>query len=80
MSERVPVLPCWYCEGLDPEGQPYDAQVHTGWYCDACRERRALLADRDRWREMCRELVEAWDTAEWMDAMQKARAMLEEKP
>lgn len=42
MPHPKPVLPCWYCEGKDGDGEAYDPLVHHGWHCEACDERRGL--------------------------------------
>lgn len=44
LPHDAPVLPCWYCEGKDGDGQPYDPAVHHGWRCEACDERRRTQA------------------------------------
>lgn len=50
----APLLPCWYCNGISGDGEPFNPAVHKGWGCEACDERRALRTAGDALAEALR--------------------------
>ena len=73
VKDIKPELPCWYCAGIDPEGDRYDAAIHTGWGCEACDERRHVrealrLAKKFITDDTCRHNYEKAEVLAEIDA------------